>query len=179
MKIYLARHGETEFNLHKILMGQGFDIDIDKRGIKQAEELAKIVPREVNIIFSSPLRRAFHTAMIVSDALKVGVVRREELMERNFGKLQGKSWAEIEKTTGVSLDYIEEHLNVDLKQFNSEDVGLVKVRLMHFLADLKSEYSDKVPLVVTHSGIIRIMYILFPETPKLDVKNASIHTFEI
>lgn len=179
MKIYVARHGETEFNLHKILMGQRFDIDIDKRGVKQAEELANVVPVEVDMIFSSPLRRAFHTAMIISEKLKLGVVRRDELMERDFGNLQGKSWAEIEQVTGVSLEYIEDHLSVDLKKFHSEDISLVKVRLMHFLADLKKNYSDKTPLVVTHSGIIRILYIIFPNTPKLDVKNASVHVFEI
>lgn len=179
MKIYLARHGETEFNLKKILMGQRYDVDLDKAGIAQAEALAQTVPPEVNIIFSSPLKRAYHTALIIADKLKLGVVSRDELEERDFGNLSGRSWADIEKETGVSLQHIEEHLDVDLSKFNSETINLVKVRLMHFLADLKKHYSDKTPLIVTHSGIIRIMYILYPNTPKQDVKNASLHVFDI
>lgn len=179
MKVYFARHGETEFNLRKILMGQKFDIDINKQGVEQAQELAAMVPADVNIIFASPLKRAAHTAKIVSKAKNLPVITREELEERDYGSLSGKTWDEIEKSVGVSLKDIEEHINTDLTKFHSENVNLVKVRLMHFLADLKKNYSDKTPLVVTHSGIIRLMYSLYPETPKKDVKNASLHVFEI
>ncbi|MDB4940056.1 MAG: hypothetical protein JWO40_481 [Candidatus Doudnabacteria bacterium] len=179
MKVYFARHGETKFNLKKILMGQRYDVDLNRTGIAQAEALALIVPREVNIIFCSTLKRAFHTAMIVSDKLRVAVKSSDELEERDLGNLSGKSWAEVEKLTGVSFPYIEEHFDIDLSKLKLEDIGVVKLRLMHFIAGLKRNYSDKVPLVVTHSGIIRVMYSLYPNTPKQDVKNASLHIFEI
>ncbi len=179
MKIYVVRHGETEFNLHKMLMGQHFDIDLNKKGVQQAEELAEIIPAEVDIIFSSPLRRAFHTAVIIGNAKNLSVISRDELEERDYGSLSGKTWDEIEKTVGLSLEHIEEQLDVDLSKFNSETIGILKARLMHFLADLKKHYSDKKPLIVTHSGIIRLLYNIFPNTQKLDVKNASLHTFEI
>ncbi|GAC1412353.1 MAG: hypothetical protein NVSMB66_1160 [Candidatus Doudnabacteria bacterium] len=179
MKVYLARHGETESNLKKILMGQRYDIDLDKTGLAQAEALAQMVPSDIDIIFASPLKRAYHTAIIIADKLKLGIISRDELEERDFGDLSGKSWDEIEKIVGVNLQHIEEHLDIDLSQFNTETIELVSLRLMHFLADLKKHYSDKTPLIVTHSGVIRIMYMLYPNTPKLDVKNASLHTFEI
>jgi probable phosphoglycerate mutase len=179
MKVYFVRHGQTEFNLKKILMGQRFDVDLDRIGIAQAEELAAMIPKEVNLIFSSPLKRAYHTAMIIANKLNLSVITREELEERDYGSLSGKTWDEIEKEVGISLPHIEEQLNIDLSKYNSEKIDLIKFRLMHFLADLKKNYGDKVTVVVSHSGIIRIMYALYPSTPKLDVKNASLHTFEI
>ncbi len=179
MKIYFVRHGETEFNLKKILMGQRYDVDLDRTGVEQAKALAELVPDGVDIIFSSPLKRAFHTAMIIATKLNLSITSKEELEERDYGNLSGKSWDEVEKAVGISLQHIEEQLNVDLSKYAAESIGAVKLRLMHFLADIKKHHATKTPLVVTHSGIIRMMYNLYPETPKQDVKNASLHVFEI
>lgn len=179
MKVYFVRHGETEFNLKKILMGQRYDLDLDRKGIEQAKAIAEIVPKEVDIIFASPLKRAFHTAMIIATKLGLSITSREELEERDYGNLSGMSWDEIQKKVGFSLQQIEEQMNVDLSKFGAESNDLVKLRLMHFLADLKKNHSNRVPLVVAHSGIIRLMYNLYPNTPRQDVKNASLHVFEI
>lgn len=62
MKIYLVRHGETDWNQAGRLQGQT-DIDLDAQGFAQAAEAAerlKEVPFE--IAFCSPLIRARHTA---------------------------------------------------------------------------------------------------------------------
>jgi broad specificity phosphatase PhoE len=179
MRVYFARHGETTFNLKKILMGQRYDVDLDKTGITQAQELAAHIPTEVNLIFSSPLKRALHTASIIAEKKKLSVNIRDELRERDYGSLSGKSWAEIEKEVGFSLEHIEENLDVDLSRFSSESINLVRFRLMHFLADLKKHNSDKIPLVVAHSGIIRLMHQIYPKVAPQDTRNASLHVFEI
>jgi len=180
MKVYFVRHGETEFNLKKILMGQRYDLDLNRKGVEQAKALAEIVPTEVNIIFSSPLKRAFHTAMIIATKLGLSITSRDELEERDYGSLSGMTWDEIEKKTGFSLEHIESHIGkVDLSKYGAESASVIRLRLMHFLADLKKNHHDRVPLVVAHSGIIRLMYEMYPNTPRQDVKNASLHVFEI
>ena len=61
MKIYLVRHGETDWNQAGLLQGQT-DIDLNAQGFAQAEEAAERL-REVpfEIAFCSPLIRARHT----------------------------------------------------------------------------------------------------------------------
>ena len=44
MKLYLIRHGETDWNVKGLLQGHT-DIDLNKTGIKQAKELAKKLRR--------------------------------------------------------------------------------------------------------------------------------------
>ena len=40
MKIYLVRHGQTDWNYQKKIQGQQ-DVDINEQGIRQAEKLAE------------------------------------------------------------------------------------------------------------------------------------------
>ncbi len=179
MKVYFVRHGETKYNFLHILMGRRIDEVLDKHGVEQAKDIARQLDHNVDIIFASPMKRAQQTAFIISNELDLSVHTRDELAERDFGKLTGKTWAEVEQLTGSSLQYIEEHLSVDLKKYNVEPGSAVKMRLLHFLSDLKHDYASRFPLVVCHSGIINLMYQLFPETKKNKTQNASVHVFEI
>ena len=42
MKLYVARHGQTQYNLEKRICGRA-DVPLTKRGIMQAHELAEIM----------------------------------------------------------------------------------------------------------------------------------------
>ena len=62
MTIYLVRHGETDWNARRIVQGVT-DIPLNETGLAQAaaaRELMKDVP--IDIIYSSPLVRAYRTA---------------------------------------------------------------------------------------------------------------------
>lgn len=83
MKIYLVRHGETDWNQAGRLQGQT-DIDLDAQGFAQAAEAAerlKEVPFE--IAFCSPLIRARHTAETIVGERKITLTTDERLRELN------------------------------------------------------------------------------------------------
>ena len=89
MKIYLVRHGETDWNQAGRLQGQT-DIDLDAQGFAQAAEAAerlKEVPFE--IAFCSPLIRARHTAETIVGERKITLTTDERLREFNFGPWEG------------------------------------------------------------------------------------------
>ena len=89
MKIYLVRHGQCESNV--IGRCNLIDEDINETGIKQAEDLReKIKDINYDIVISSPLVRAFHTADIIN-AKNKDIITDERLAERNPGSLVGKS----------------------------------------------------------------------------------------
>ena len=68
LKIYLVRHGQVNHNLKKIYSNE--DEDLNETGIKEAYELReKLENISYDVIISSPLKRALHTANIINRAV--------------------------------------------------------------------------------------------------------------
>ena len=94
-EIILARHGETEWNVKEIFRGR-IDIDLNETGIKQAELLAKhLSDRQIESIYSSPLKRARQTAETIAGHHHLRVETPPGLIDLNYGKWQGLTHQEI------------------------------------------------------------------------------------
>ena len=89
MKLFIARHGETAWNLENRVSGRT-DVPLTEKGLQQAQTLARnAVGRGIEVIIASPLLRARQTAQAVSDAIGVEVQIDERLMELDFGIFEG------------------------------------------------------------------------------------------
>jgi broad specificity phosphatase PhoE len=89
MRIYLLRHGETEWNVDGRIQGQ-LDVPLSDRGIRQARGWRPYFDRiELAGVYSSALSRAMDTAMLATGRPPCII---PELNERCFGELQGKVW---------------------------------------------------------------------------------------
>ena len=55
----------------------------------------------------------------------------------------------------------------------------VKKRLQKFLEEAIKNYAGKTVIVVTHGGIVRLMYHLHGEEEIVNVGNISLHEFEL
>ena len=89
MELYMVRHGQTDFNKNKRLQGV-IDIPLNEYGIELAEKTAeglKDVPFDV--IYSSPLSRAFQTAEIIRGDRPVEIIPTDSLLELSFGEYEG------------------------------------------------------------------------------------------
>lgn len=142
MKIYIVRHGQVPHNMKN--QYNTTDEDLTDIGIKQAEELrAKIRDMEFDIIISSPLIRAKHTAEIITDNKKI--VFDNRIIERNCGDFSGQP---LEATNR------QEYWNyyTTMEQGNSENIQEFFKRIYGFLDDLKTKDYKSV-LVVAHSGV--------------------------
>lgn len=97
MDIYLARHGETDWNIAKRVQGTT-DTSLNENGIRQAERLYQNLKKD-NIdlcrIYSSRQKRALTTARIVGAGYHVPVETVSGLEEMNFGLFEGHTWEEI------------------------------------------------------------------------------------
>ena len=95
MKIYLVRHGETEWNKEYRLQGQA-DTQLNDYGRELAQitaEALKDIPFDV--IFHSPLSRAKETAYILKRDRKIEIIGDERLREMSFGIAEGCNIREI------------------------------------------------------------------------------------
>jgi len=94
MRLFIVRHGETDFNRNRVMQGY-HEIPLNERGIRQATLLAyRLVEERLDRIVSSDLRRAVMTACIVASHTGVAMDYDPALRERNPGLLTGKSYDE-------------------------------------------------------------------------------------
>jgi broad specificity phosphatase PhoE len=96
LTIYLIRHGETDWTAADRHNGRT-DIPLSTRGRRQAKALKKLLCKiHFDRIYCSPSQRAVQTAAI---ALPPGAVTLcDELLEWDYGMLEGKTVSEIRKT---------------------------------------------------------------------------------
>ncbi|HLM26422.1 MAG TPA: histidine phosphatase family protein [Thermoleophilaceae bacterium] len=92
MKVYLARHGETEWSLSKQHTGRT-DIPLTDNGHRQAEALRRLfADRPVEKAYTSPLSRSVETARLAGFE---HAERRDELLEFDYGEYEGATTAQI------------------------------------------------------------------------------------
>ncbi len=95
MKLYIIRHGQTNWNIAKKIQGRQ-DIPLNERGRYQAGCLKKAMEdRPVTAVFSSPQIRAMETAKAVASSSGSVVIPVKDLMEINYGSWEGKTEEEL------------------------------------------------------------------------------------
>jgi broad specificity phosphatase PhoE len=94
-EIILARHGETEWNVHEVFRGR-IDVELNQTGIRQAELLAEHLSHlKLDAVYSSPLKRALKTAEIIARYHKLEVEIAPALIDCDFGQWQGLRLQEV------------------------------------------------------------------------------------
>jgi broad specificity phosphatase PhoE len=179
MELYFVRHGETEFNKHHQLMGQRIDAALDEKGLEQAHEVIAKLPKEFAVIYSSPLKRAAQTAQIIADYFNKNIEIKQDLCERDFGTLSGKTWEEIDKETGQAMSEADNKLTYDYRPYGGESAEQVKARLVNFLNEAKAKHGDDAIVVVAHFGLISFMNSMYQNTEHHKMTNTSVHKFVI
>lgn len=162
MKLYVIRHGQTNWNLEHRIQGHS-DIPLNKTGIQQAQILAKNFQNiDADFILSSPLQRAFHTANIVNQFKNLEIQIEPRLIERNFGDFEGfDDLSSFDCDIDKLLDY---HLNYHLYQV--EPIQSLFNRISLLLSDLKIKYPYKKIILSTHGGVAQVIESILNNLPK-------------
>jgi phosphoserine phosphatase len=97
-RIFLVRHGETEYNRTGRFQGRN-DQPLNERGRRQAQALAEALQEEkFTAIYTSPLPRSLETAgFIRAFHPDVPLIEEPSLMEMDLGEfegLEGRQWME-------------------------------------------------------------------------------------
>ena len=146
MKIYFVRHGQTDWNIQNRLQGS-VDIPLNPTGINQAHILAdKLNSIHFDLIISSPLSRALHTANIINENRNIPLMTETSLLERSFGCLEGIKGNEYDKN--LFWDYAKNYQYKDV-----EPIQNFFNRIYKYLDFLIKTYPDKSVLLVSHNGV--------------------------
>jgi probable phosphoglycerate mutase len=179
MKLFLIRHGQTDWNIEGKIQGS-VDIELNETGIKQAEELSHkvlVAGYKFSKIYSSPQKRAFKTAEILSEATKVDYISITGLEEINLGEWEGLSWTEVKEKYPTEYEewYINRRYTKPPKGEAYEDM---LQRVLKSIYKIINENSEDV-VIVTHSAVIMCIQCYMTNTPfnemmKFKADNTSI-----
>ncbi len=147
-KIYLTRHGQTEWNVEGRLQGH-LNSDLTETGLKHAKQLSERLENvNFDAIYSSPSGRAFQTAGLLNTKNQ-NIIQSEDLMEMSFGTWEGELMKYIESTEPEALN----HLFNDATAYASEtgeDFYSLFERVQKFMTELMKTHQGESVLIVSH-----------------------------
>ncbi len=154
MKLFLVRHGQTDWNIGKKIQGST-DIPLNQTGIQQTEQLRDQI-RSRNLRFDycyvSPLQRAQKTAEIITDG-QYDFIHDALLTERGYGTLEGK----FDAFDSIGLDIFDLRLNTN--EYGIEPIKDVFARTKQFLEKIIVAHpKDAAILIVAHGGSLRTLH---------------------
>lgn len=180
MDLYFVRHGETDYNYQKRLQGH-LDIELNETGRNQARQVAEAVEDlDINLIISSPQKRALETARIIAEKVNVEIITDADLKERSFGELEGMTFGDVLKKHPEFMEIIR---SADGKATQgSESLSEVENRIKRFLKSLSAFENHKRILLVSHGGTGRVFLKLLKgiaDFEKTEFNNCQIVKFDI
>jgi broad specificity phosphatase PhoE len=148
MKLYFARHGQTDGNASNGKTTAVYDGLLNEKGIAQAKELAEEL-KDINfdVIISSPLKRAYQTAEIINKYHNLSIKVDDSWLER-------KADSYIDANIWQDLFDFDKNIQIE----NGEPLHDFFARVYKAIDDMKSEYADKSVLVVSHGGPQHALY---------------------
>lgn len=157
MEIHLIRHTQPDIK-PGICYGQT-DLSLTEDYLEQFHTVLSQVDLSGSMIYSSPLQRCLQLAEFLSEQSelspdplkpKSAITQDSRLKELNFGSWEMKPWDEIPKK---DFDHWA-HDYVQIAPPDGESLSTMRARVMSFM----SELPDAKHVIVTHSGVIRILW---------------------
>jgi broad specificity phosphatase PhoE len=175
LRLYIARHGETDWNVQHRLQGWT-DRPLDDTGRKQANALADSLKGiHLDAIYSSTLSRSRDTAQTVAGKAMT-VKSLDGLRERNYGHFQGGS--------DTAPDYVRRMNDWNDRLDDGESLNQLLTRTREGLAQIRREHPTGNVLIVAHritnQMILRALLDLTPDqTVKITQDNDEVYLVEL
>lgn len=180
MRIYLARHGQTRWNVERRMQGWG-NSDLTLEGHEQARCHGKLLKREgVSKIYASDLGRVQQTLECIHEHCDVATEVNEELRECSMGDWEGKLVDELRS----EAEYDRWRVGGDaVAPPNGESMLDVKRRVDNVLKSIRQEPYNSVALV-THGLTTRVLLDLLVELTEdqklsLRIPNNVVHMVDL
>jgi len=175
--LYIARHGETQWNKIQRFQGQ-LDSDLTELGKDQSVQIAKdVLKYQIDLIFSSDLGRAKHSAKICKNLLNVETKTSTKLTERHLGDWQGKKIKDLSQ----SVNYVELlHDFTELSPSGGESAIGCGQRIRTAIEKIVKAHPSLNILVIFHGEALRCLLALLGSKSNSNAydlfKNGSITT---
>ncbi|MFO1520427.1 MAG: histidine phosphatase family protein [bacterium] len=182
LEILLIRHGETDWNRERRIMGDG-PIGLNLTGQQQLKSLGqRLAPLKVESLYASPLQRTMESASILNQHWSLPLELQPALREIEYGQWIGKTFHEIRS----SPDYVEYYKYPEKAVgVTGESLQNVRERGVAFIEEIRKGRTHGKVVLVSHADWIKCMVLHYMKLPlnqlyQLRIDNASVTylTFE-
>lgn len=171
MRIYLVRHGETQWNVEGRIQGWK-NSKLTEKGIKDALALGRYL-KEVNFkcVYTSPFERAYDTAKYIVGHRQCKILVNDNFRELNFGQWEGQDF------NTVRSNYPDEEYNLwnapaSYISVGGENIDEFLKRVKAGLLEIINNNHQGNILLVTHALVIKAIYNIIRQLPLEDIWNA-------
>ena len=154
--IYLIRHGESQANKINVFLGHG-DLDLTEKGYLQAEKTADFLSNiPVDVIYSSDLQRAYHTAQCTAERKNMPIIVNSNLREIFAGEWEFKSFEKL--LSDHRDDFLLWVDNIGRAQCTGgETVLQLQKRFVAEVERIAKENVGKTIFIFTHATPLRVL----------------------
>ena len=180
VKLLLIRHGETDWNRDRRIMGRQ-EIGLNETGRLQALSLKESLAQfSVDAVYSSPVCRARETAQILVEDRDLAPQYDERLVEIHYGDWVGKTFDEVRSLPDYTPYFTRLQTPVAP---NGETLFQVRDRALDFVRTIREAHPDQTVLAVSHADWIKCVVMEFLSIPfeniwKFRIDNVSTSLIE-
>ena len=175
MLLYLIRHGRTDWNDERRIMGVG-PMPLNDEGRRMVRQLADALSGDrIPLVYTSTVARAMETAEILAERWGARIVEEPRLNESNYERWVGRRYSELTDDPDFEL-YSS---RPSASNFSSEENMLdVQKRALEAVERIAREADGGVAAAVSHSDVIKpvVAHLLGMELDsmhRLSIANAS------
>ncbi len=172
-RLVLIRHGETDWNVEGRYQGQA-DPPLNARGVAQAQELARRLQGVgLDLLYSSPLRRARQTAEIIAQALGIPLYLEPRLKEIAQGEWETLLVTEIqERYPELFQRWETEPWSVQIP--GGETLAQVQERVYQAVDEILARHPGKTIGLVAHRLPIALLKVRYQGLDPAQVRNLAL-----
>jgi broad specificity phosphatase PhoE len=181
--LLIIRHGQTGWNVEHKLPGQLSGISLNEKGREQAARLAEsLAAIPISAIISSPLERAYDTALILARGRGLAIQTEPDLMDTDIGRWAGESYQQLGKTDPDWKAYVQDPT---LAPAGIETFPQVQQRVLAALERWRKRPDiGAYPAFVAHADVVKLIIAYYSgleikRAGALFIDNASVSIIEI
>jgi probable phosphoglycerate mutase len=181
MYVYIARHGETQWNVERRIQGN-LEVELNAKGRAQARLMRKrLETTHFAAIITSSLSRAVRTAEPLAEALGIRIQSDERLREMGFGELEGMEMDRLaEAENRIFQAFWRNPTEVTIP--GGEDYRLLHERVSSAYEEARGVYPDEDLLFVAHKQVNRALLAHLTGTPLAEaarIEQPNDHIFRV
>lgn len=170
-RIYITRHGQTEWNVQYRVQGWG-NSPLTALGVQQAKALGDCLSGiELSAIYSSSSPRALQTAELIRGKRNLDIIPEDDLREINLKNWEGMPYSEIEALYPKQFDNFWNHPELYAPS-EGESYDALRKRVSAKIEEIARKHRGETILVVAHGVVIKSLYTYFRYQPIRDIAHS-------
>jgi probable phosphoglycerate mutase len=164
IKIYIARHGETTWNVEGRIQGRS-DPGLSPKGHQQSLALLEQLKNQsLSAIYTSNLQRSILTAQPIAHHFGLPIRQESDLDEIAFGVLEGRNLYQFDEVTKNEWErFKDDRFNYHIP--GAENYTDVANRIKPFIDRTLRNHEGEEVLVVGHRVVNRLLIGMLMEYP--------------